>query len=133
MQASNIKAPSKKLVFAGPGAVDAHLGSIKIATSGFMFDVKSLRVGCSGKKTNGKKATVPCAIEITGRRVISGNEVFKKVLYKGNQLQTVSLEDDFFNLRTMSFRLRSAGKNDELKDDVTLLLDNFQYSIAKEY
>lgn len=121
------------MLFAGPGAVDAHLGSIKIATDGFMFDVKSLRVGCSGKKKNGKKVAVPCAIEITGMRVVSRNEVYKKVLYKGDKLQTVSLEDNFFSLRVMSFRLRGAGKNDELKDDVTLLVDNFQYSIAKEY
>lgn len=94
--------------------------------------MKSLKIGCSGKRQNGKKSTIPCDVEVTGRRP-SGNEAYKKVSYtKTGELTNVSLEDDFWDLRTMSFRVTAAGKNGEVKDDVTLLLDNFTYFVGEE-
>ncbi|PLB50899.1 hypothetical protein P170DRAFT_493056 [Aspergillus steynii IBT 23096] len=131
VQASNAKTNGKRLLFSGPTPVYKPFGSMKVAVDD-VFTVKTIKLGCSGPKQNGKKETIPCDVEVTGMRP-SLNEVYKKVSYtKTGELTEVDLEDDFWDLRSLSFRVIAAGQNGDVKDDVTLLLDNFNYFVGKE-
>lgn len=133
VQASNLKGRSKKLLFSGPSSIPLRSGLIRMAVKDEVFNMKTVEVGCSGKKVGGKKATIPCVIEISGRRISTGNEAYKQVKYTNtNKMLKVNLEDDFWSLQLLSFRVTAAGKDGEVNDDVTLLLDSFNYSVGKE-
>ncbi|PLB36760.1 uncharacterized protein BDW47DRAFT_108044, partial [Aspergillus candidus] len=133
VQASNVNANSKKLLFSGPRAVGESSGRIKIApkSSEESFTLKSVQIGCSGKKTGGKKKTVPCELEILGMRP-SQNFVSKTVKYTDTKrlLTLDGLDEDLWGLYSVSIKVVSAGKGGDLKEDVTLLVDSLQYFVG---
>ena len=135
MQASNANAKSKKLLFSGPRAVGDPGPRIRISPDSKedRFTMKRMQVGCSGKKTGGKKKTVPCELEITGMRP-SQNFVSRKVKYTNTKslLTLNDLDDDLWGLHVFSIKVISAGKDGELKEDVTLLVDSLQYYVGDE-
>ncbi|PLN80399.1 hypothetical protein BDW42DRAFT_113950 [Aspergillus taichungensis] len=135
VQASNANAKSKKLLFSGPGAVGKRSGRIKISPESKedRFTLKKAQLGCSGKKTGGKKKTVPCELEITGMRP-SQNFVSRTVKYTDTKslLTLNDLEDDLWGLYSVSFKVVSAGKGGDLKEDVTLLVDSLEYYVGDE-
>ncbi|KAE8375524.1 hypothetical protein BDV26DRAFT_294995 [Aspergillus bertholletiae] len=129
VQASNIKTTKGNKLLFYPMADFTNpntRGWIHVDNNDARFNGKSVKLGCSVKNGNTKK-TVPCEINITGSSL--ANQKYVSVQYTNtNELQTVDL-DDLYLRDALFFRIKSAGKDKEITEDVTLLLDDFQYAI----
>ncbi|GMG35776.1 unnamed protein product [Aspergillus oryzae var. brunneus] len=129
VQASNIKTTSgnKLLFYPMTNITDVEVrGSVSVDGGKDKFNGKSVKLGCSVKNGN-KKQTVPCDIQITGSNLV--NQKFVSVKYTDTKvLQTVDL-DDLYLVDALFFRIKSAGKDKELTENITLLVDDFKYAI----
>ncbi|KAB8261243.1 hypothetical protein BDV32DRAFT_148800 [Aspergillus pseudonomiae] len=129
VQASNVKTTNrnKLLFYPMTNITDVNVrGYVSVDGGKDKFNGKSVKLGCSVKKGS-KKQTVPCEIQITGATLAS--QKYVSVQYTNtNALQTVDL-DDLYLVDSLFFRIKSAGKDKELTENITLLLDDFQYAI----
>ena len=90
------------------------------------FSGKSVKLGCSVKNGNTKQ-TVPCDIQITGS-TLAGQKYVSVQYTDTKALQTVDL-DDLYLVDALFFRIKSAGKDKDLTENITLLVDEFRYAI----
>ncbi|OGM40583.1 hypothetical protein ABOM_010666 [Aspergillus bombycis] len=129
VQASNVKTTSgnKLLFYPMTNITDVKVrGYVSVDGGEDKFSGKSVKLGCSVKQGNTKQ-TVPCEIQITGATLASMKYV--SVQYTNtNALQSVDL-DELYLVDSLFFRIKSAGKNKEFTENITLLLDDFQYTI----
>ncbi|KAE8360913.1 hypothetical protein BDV27DRAFT_167364 [Aspergillus caelatus] len=129
VQASNVKSTKadKLLFYPMTNITDVNVrGFVSVDGGKNKFNGKSVKLGCSVKNGN-KKQTVPCDIQITGSNLV--NQKYVSVKYTNtNALQTVDL-DDLYLVDALFFRIKSAGKDKDLTENITLLVDEFRYTI----
>ncbi|KAE8412342.1 hypothetical protein BDV36DRAFT_271726 [Aspergillus pseudocaelatus] len=129
VQASNVKSTKadKLLFYPMTNITDVNVrGFVSVDGGKDKFNGKSVKLGCSVKNGN-KKQTVPCDIQITGSNL--ANQKYVSVKYTNtNALQTVDL-DDLYLVDALFFRIKSAGKDKDLTENITLLVDEFRYTI----
>ncbi|KAG2416639.1 hypothetical protein HFD88_007855 [Aspergillus terreus] len=134
VQVSNIQRSSPKVLFSGPREVGKSFGRMTRDDYKLKFNAESVYAACSGPKKNGKKTAVPCTVIVQGyKRDLAGSEstpVFIKYS-DTTKMQKVNLED-IWNVNKIEFTVTKAGKNDELTDGVTLVLDTFAYTFDEK-
>lgn len=134
VQVSNTKWGSPKVLFSGPGEVGRLFGTMNREDIDLKFDAESVYVACSGPKKNGKKTAVPCTVIVEGsKRNLAGIDASPVTIKYTDttQMQKVDL-GDLYNINQIKFTVIDAGKNQELTDGVTLVLDSFAYSFDQE-
>ncbi|KAL5355869.1 hypothetical protein BJX96DRAFT_79642 [Aspergillus floccosus] len=134
VQVSNIQRDSPKVLFSGPREVGISFGTMTRDDYKLKFNAESVYAACSGPKKNGKKTAVPCTVSVQGsKRDLAGIESTPVIIKYSDttKMQKVNL-DNIWNVNKISFTVTKAGKNDELTDGVTLVLDSFAYTFDEE-
>ncbi|KAL4897034.1 hypothetical protein BDV59DRAFT_198476 [Aspergillus ambiguus] len=134
VQVSNVKWRSPKVLFSGPQEVGRLFGTMNREDINLRFDTESVYASCSGPKKNGKKTTVPCTVMVEGYKRNTAGIDASPVIIKytdTTRMQKVDL-GNLSNINKIKFTVTKAGKNDELTDGVTLVLDSFIYSLDEK-
>ncbi|RHZ68524.1 uncharacterized protein CDV56_109573 [Aspergillus thermomutatus] len=105
------------------------LGSVRKATTVDTFEPTRISFACVTDQ-RGKAVPVNCTVVFEGTQ---NNHLGIPKIQTAQYTSTPRLQrvdfDGFTNLRALDFTLTEAGKGGMLSQDVTLILDNFGYSV----